>query len=106
MKTASLVFATTVVCATSAAAEDLQFLLTNESSSDVTAFHVSTSSSDSWEENLIDGGILAPGYEINVLISDGQTTCVYDVLAEFADGATLEDYNLDLCEMGSYTFSD
>jgi hypothetical protein len=28
------------------------------------------------------------------------------VLAEFADGATLEDYNLDLCEMGSYTFAD
>jgi len=80
--------------------------LVNESSAAVTAFHVSTSSSDSWEDNLIAGGYLDSGYEIDVLIADGQTTCVYDILAEFSDGATLEDDNLDLCQMGSYTFSD
>ncbi|SMP11127.1 hypothetical protein [Shimia sagamensis] len=106
MKLKFLALFATTFCATSATAEDLYFLLTNESSAAVTAFHVSTSSSENWEENLIDGGYLDSGYEINVRIADGQTTCVYDVLAEFADGATLEDYNLDLCEMGSYTFSD
>ncbi|NKW92100.1 hypothetical protein HGD87_06115 [Rhodobacteraceae bacterium R_SAG9] len=106
MKFLTLPLAAAIMTATTASAEDLQFLLVNEASAAVTAFHVSTSSSDSWEENLIAGGYLDSGYEINVLIADGQTTCVYDVLAEFADGATLEDYNLDLCEMGSYTFAD
>lgn len=106
MKFLTLPLAAAIMSATAASAEDLQFLLVNESSAAVTAFHVSTSSSDSWEENLIAGGYLDSGYEINVLIADGQTTCVYDVLAEFSDGATLEDYNLDLCEMGSYTFAD
>ncbi|WP_294228112.1 hypothetical protein [uncultured Shimia sp.] len=106
MKSLSLSLFATLLAATPVFAEDLQFLLVNESSAAVTAFHVSTSSSENWEENLIDGGYLDSGYEINVRIADGQTTCVYDVLAEFADGATLEDYNLDLCEMGNYTFSD
>ena len=106
MKFLTRPLAAAIMSATAASAEDLQFLLVNESSAAVTAFHVSTSYSDSWEENLIAGGYLDSGYEINVLIADGQTTCVYDVLAEFSDGATLEDYNLDLCEMGSYTFAD
>ncbi|MFY0660938.1 MAG: hypothetical protein JXR15_10625 [Shimia sp.] len=106
MKLMSSALLTLAITASLALAEDLNFLLINESSAAVTAFHVSTSSSESWEENLIDGGYLDSGYEINVRIADGQTTCVYDVLAEFADGATLEDYSLDLCDMGSYTFSD
>ncbi|WP_243403597.1 hypothetical protein [Shimia abyssi] len=55
---------------------------------------------------MISGGYLAPGYEITVVIADGLTTCVYDILGEFSDDTRLEDYGLDLCEMGSYTFSD
>ena len=102
----ALSIATAFFAATTASAQTLEFYLINESSADVVAFHVSTSSSDSWEENLISGGYLAPGYEIGVQIADGQTTCVYDIMAEFSDGATLEDYDLDLCDMGSYTFTD
>jgi hypothetical protein len=71
MKCLTLPLAAALLTATAATAEDLQFLLVNESSAAVTAFHVSTSSSDSWEENLIAGGYLDSGYEINVLIADG-----------------------------------
>ncbi len=87
-----------------AAAEDLEFTLINTSGVDITAFHVSHTETDDWEENLLGGGILADGYEIDVLIADGLTTCVYDILTEFADGDAYEDYGVDLCSLGSYTF--
>ncbi|WP_264213812.1 hypothetical protein [Leisingera thetidis] len=87
-------------------AEDLDFLLINDSSADLVEFNVSPASSGSWEDNLIDGGYLAPGYEIGVLIADGATTCVYDIRGSFADGSEAEDYGLDLCDLGEYTFTD
>ena len=84
-------------------AEDLDFTLINGSNSDVVAFHVSHAGTGSWEENLIAGGFLPSGNELGIQIADGRSTCVYDILTEFADGQKLEDYGLDLCELGSYT---
>ena len=88
------------------AAEDLTFLLVNESSADLVEFNVSKGSSSSWEENLLEGGYLASGYEIDVLIADGATTCVYDIRGRFSDGTEAEDFDLDLCELGEYAFTD
>ena len=89
-----------------AVAEDLEFLLYNDSSSDLVEFNVSPASSDEWEEDLLAGGYLAPGYEVGVDIADGLTTCIYDIRGVFADGAEAEDYGLNLCDMGGYTFTD
>ncbi len=87
-----------------ASADDLNFMLSNETSSELTGFYVSHSGTDQWEENLLDDAYLAPGYEIGVVIADGRSTCVYDISGEFADGSEVEDYELDLCELGEYTF--
>ncbi len=89
-----------------AVAEDLEFILVNESGSDLVGFNVSAASSDAWEENLLEGGYLPPGNEIAVLIADGLTTCVYDIRGTFDDGFVLEDYGLDLCDLGEYAFTD
>jgi hypothetical protein len=94
------------VSASAALAENLSFLLSNDSSADLVEFNVSTASSDSWEDNLLSGGYLAPGYEIDVLIADGAATCVYDIRGVFSDGSEAEDFDLDLCEMGGYVFTD
>jgi fatty acid-binding protein DegV len=96
--------AVALIWTTGASAEDLEFLLINQAPSPVVAFHVSSASSGSWENNLIAGGILDTDYEISVIIADGLDTCVYDIRADFDDGQTFEDYGLDLCELGSYTF--
>lgn len=101
---AAAIVATTLAWAGAAQAEDLEFPLTNRSEDTLVAFHVSHAGTDSWEENLIEGGILAPGYEIDVLIADGLTTCIYDIRSEFESGDVLEDFDLDLCEMGGYSF--
>ncbi|MBO9444632.1 hypothetical protein [Ruegeria sp. R14_0] len=96
----------TVLMATSVSAEDLEFLIVNDSSADLVEFNVSPASSDSWEGNLLRGGYLAPDYEIDVVIADGLTTCVYDIRGGFDDGSSVEDYGLNLCDLGEYVFTD
>ncbi len=106
MKTKQLLLgcALAAVLTTPAFAKDLSFLLTNQSSAGVVGFYVSNTGSSEWEENLLEGGILAPGYEIDVVIADGLATCQYDIRTEFEGGDSFEDYDLDLCEMGGYAF--
>ncbi|MCF8479013.1 MAG: hypothetical protein K9H25_01145 [Rhodospirillum sp.] len=99
------VTATALVLATSPVlAEDLDFLLTNKSGAAITAFHVSHAGTDQWEENLMEGSYLPDGNEITVHIGDGRDVCVYDIRTEFDDGDVFEDYGLDLCELGGYSF--
>ncbi len=95
-----------VMTASATYAEDLEFLLYNDSSADLVEFNISPASSDDWEGNLLSGGYLAPGYEVGVDIADGLTTCVYDIRGVFADGSSAEDYGLNLCDLGEYTFTD
>jgi hypothetical protein len=87
-----------------AQAEDLEFVLINKSDSNVVGFYVSHTGTKDWEENLIEGSYLPSGNELTVTIQDGRTACEYDVRTEFEDGSTSEDYDLNLCELGSYTF--
>ena len=85
-------------------AQDLNFKLINRTDDAVVGFYVSHTGTSEWEENLIpEGSYLAGGYEVDVIIADGLATCDYDILVEFDNGEELEDYNLDLCELGSYT---
>ncbi|MEN9230370.1 MAG: hypothetical protein Q6L68_05645 [Thermostichus sp. DG02_5_bins_236] len=94
-----------VLVASAAWAQDLQFTLHNETSSALTEFYITTSGSDSWEENLLPNRI-EPGGSATVTIADGETVCEYDILGIFADGSEAEDYELDLCELGSYTYTE
>jgi opacity protein-like surface antigen len=106
MKMISALAAAAALFAAQAQAEDLVFTIVNDSSADLVEFNVSPASSSSWEENLLDGGYLAPGYEIDVVIADGESTCTYDIRGGFADDSEAEDFGLDLCELGEYTFTD
>ncbi|MEM6589278.1 MAG: hypothetical protein AAF641_12590 [Pseudomonadota bacterium] len=89
-----------------ALADNLDFLIYNESSADLVEFNVSSSNAQSWDGNLMRGGYLAPGYEIDVVIADGLETCIYDIRGVFDDGSTAEEYDIDVCELGEYTFTD
>ena len=100
------IYAAFLTLASTAHAENLTFTIFNDSSADLVEFNVSKSTSATWEANLMRGGYLAPGYEIDVVIADGQTTCVYDLRGIFEDGSEVEDFDIDMCDLGSYTFTD
>ncbi len=89
-----------------AAAEDLTFTLTNNSSSDVQEFYSSPTDVGDWEEDILGTDVLGSGQETAVTIADGRTQCEYDLRFVFTDGQVLEDGGINLCETGSYTLSD
>ncbi|MBD1937587.1 hypothetical protein H6F73_09625 [Microcoleus sp. FACHB-68] len=90
----------------SAQAEDLNFTLKNETSGTLVEFYVEPSDQENWGSNLLQGQNIKAGESGMVMIGDGKTTCVYDILGVWADGSRTEDYKLNLCELGSYTYTE
>jgi len=88
--------------AASAHAEDLVFLLQNETSVNITGLQISHTSTNRWEENLMAGDVLRPREEAEIVIADGMSVCEYDLLISFSDDTEIEDMNVDLCELESY----
>ncbi|ANK82723.1 MAG: hypothetical protein TEF_19435 [Rhizobiales bacterium NRL2] len=107
MRTLIIVMGLTALVSFGARAENLYFLLINQSSADIVEFHVSPPDASRWTDNLIpDGYVLPAGNEVEVAIEDGQDHCAYDIRAVFADGEVFEEYDTDLCELGQWTFTD
>jgi hypothetical protein len=90
----------------SAKAEDLEFTLNNQTKSNLVEFYVESSEQSSWGENLLKGEVVRTGESGKVTIADGKTTCTYDILGVFADGSKVDERQLNLCELGAYTYTE
>jgi hypothetical protein len=86
-------------------AEDLIFTLRNQTSSPLVEFYVEASTQNNWGENILSGQV-QPGESGEVTIADGKTTCTYDILGVFADGSKVDERDLNLCDLGSYTYTE
>jgi len=87
----------------SAQAEGLVVKLVNGTRADLIGFHVSHTGTKRWEENFLEGGYLAPKYEVNITVTDGQPSYHYDFLSKFKDGEKIEEYDVGLCYLDEYT---
>lgn len=88
-------------------AQNVEFVLTNQSSYTLTYFYASPSNDESWGEDLLDEvGTLEPGYQGTVYIGDGSDQCLYDFRFETAEGPELEVAAIDICDLASYTLTD
>ncbi len=87
-------------------AEDLYFSLLNDATASITSFQTSPVSQSSWGSNLMAGYELPPNGEVEVAIEDGVGVCEYDILVTFEDGSTVDDRNVNLCDLGSYSVHD
>lgn len=96
-----------VLPAGSVLAEDLEFLIINDSDADIVEFQVSDPESNVWNSNLIpEGYVLPSGNEIVVIVADGRDICEYDLRAVWDDGGEYVEYDANLCDLGEYTFVD
>jgi hypothetical protein len=86
-------------------AEDLVFMLDNQSSTNVREFYASAVDVDDWEEDILGQDILATGNFARITIRDSET-CEYDLRIVFEDDDAVEERNIDLCSTGSYTVTD
>ena len=90
-----------------AAAQTVEFTLINNSSQSLHYFYTNPSNMDAWGEDLLGpDGTLEPGYEGTVTIGDGSDQCLYDFRFETGEGALLEVFEVDICELNSYTLTD
>lgn len=90
-----------------AAAQDIEFTLINDSSHTLHYFYAAPSNTSDWGDDLLgDTGILESGYQATTYIYDGSDQCLYDFRFETAEGGMLEEYEIDICTLGSYTLTD
>ncbi|MBU1333510.1 MAG: hypothetical protein ACK4G5_00070 [Devosia sp.] len=90
-----------------AAAQNVEFTLINASSQSLHYFYTNPSDQDAWGEDLLgETGTLEPGMQGTVFIGDGSDQCLYDFRFETGEGALLEVYEVDICELGEYTLTD
>ena len=89
----------------SAQSEDLYFTLKNKTRSTLTEFYLVPNYNGTWENDILRGTLLS-GESTEMYVEDGLTTCTYDMYGVFSDGNDFEEYNVDLCELTSYTISD
>jgi hypothetical protein len=90
-----------------AAAQNVEFMLYNNSSQTIHYFYASPSNSDDWSYDLLgDTGIIEAGAPASVLIGDGSDQCLYDFRFETAEGGLLEAWAVDICSLESYTITN
>jgi hypothetical protein len=88
--------------ASSAFAKDATFEVANKTKSTLTAIYGGPSSSDEWSDNFL-GEKIAPGETVTITLSD-LVGCKYDFKYDFADRATYEEYEIDVCAINGQSF--
>ena len=86
-----------------AQAQDVAYLLHNETSYVVVEFYTSPTEEDEWGYDLLGTDVLGAGESGEVNIADGSDQCLYDFRFVFEDGDVVEDYGVDICELAEYT---
>ncbi len=90
---------------TPALAADRKVDIVNETGHTMTGFYASSVDEESWEEDLLGGDTLKNGETLEADIDDGSNACVYDFKGEFADGDAVVKRKVNVCEVGTFTFT-
>lgn len=85
-------------------ATDQRFLLKNNRSKSIHYFYASPSYLDDWENDILGRSVLQANDSTWININDNRESCIYDFLAIFSDGSEASVYNINICELSSYTF--
>ena len=76
--------------------------IVNRSGATVWRFYGSNVGTSSWEEDLLGSNILRSGQTLTVDFYDGTGHCYFDFKIEFQSGYVVEDYNINVCQIGTY----
>lgn len=83
--------------------EPVHFTIDNATDSTMTALHLSTPSTNSWEEDILGVDVVAGGDSVDVTIDDDLEDCNYDMRADFDDGTHIDVRNVNFCELEGET---
>jgi hypothetical protein len=71
----------------------------------VNSFYASNVDRTQWEEDLLGRDVLAPGKRVRANIDDGTGACLFDFKVVFADGRSMEDRSVNVCQIASWTIT-
>ena len=90
-----------------AGAAEYKFEFLNESSLAVSHMYVAPSSSEDWGDDILYvTGQVAPGASATVTVSTVGDECLYDLRFEVPGGGELEQYEQNICTMGTFRLHD
>jgi hypothetical protein len=91
----------------SAAAAEYKFEFFNESSVAVSHMYVAPSSSEDWGDDILYViGQVAPGASATITVTTAGDECLYDMRFEVPGGGELEQYEQNICTMGTFRLHD
>ncbi len=92
---------------TPAWAEDIVFLLENNTSStEMIEFYASPATAEGWEDDILNGHIIGGQQRARITIPDDTRGCVYDFLAVFSNGSQINRYGINACTIETYAYSE
>ena len=103
--TAFTAMAVIVTTAIPAFALDRRVRIVNETGYILIEFYGSNKGSRSWEEDILGRDVLGSGQSIMIDFDDGTGYCKFDFKAVFDDGDELIRKNINICEIGTYTYN-
>ena len=77
----------------------------NETRHAMVQFHASRVGTKSWEEDILGQDTLPVGGSVTVNFGTDDY-CLYDFLGIFDDGDKVEKYRINVCEIGSFRFTE
>jgi hypothetical protein len=69
-------------------------------------FYASNTNVNSWQEDILGQSVLSPGDSANINIDDGTGACEFDFKAVFDDGQSLIRHDVNVCNIGSYSYTE
>lgn len=94
------------VLAEPAAALDRRVRIVNDSKVDIVDFFAVNVDLRDWPDSLLGDDILPAGGSVVLNFDDGSGYCRFRFRAVFTDGVALERDSVNICEVGTYRYTD
>jgi hypothetical protein len=82
--------------------KDRNVVVINATNVVVNSFYASNVNRSDWEEDMLGRNVLAPGRRVKANIDDGTGACLFDFKVVFADGRSMEDRRVNVCQIASW----
>lgn len=89
---------------TSSVAPNRNVLIVNQTGRPIWRFYGSNVGTNSWEEDILGADVLASGGSVNINFDDRTGHCNFDLKAEFQDGRSIVQNNVNVCTASAVTF--
>jgi hypothetical protein len=106
LRTLGLAVGVLLLAAGAVEALDRRVRIVNESKVDIVGLYGVNVDSRDWQDSLLGDDILPAGGSVVLNFDDGSGYCRYRFRAVFDDGVDVERASVNVCEVGTYRYTD